>query len=68
MGTAALLLALGAATLHAVWNLLLRGTRDTEATTAVAVVTFVVVLTPFAAATWDVDAAGWKYIVPSGAL
>jgi drug/metabolite transporter (DMT)-like permease len=68
MGTAALLLALGAATLHAVWNLLLRGNRDTEAATAVAVVTFVVVLAPFAAATWDVDTAAWKYIVPSGAL
>ena len=68
MGTAALLLALGAATLHAVWNLLLRGTRDTEAATAVSVVAFVLVLAPFAAATWDVDAAAWKYIVPSGAL
>jgi drug/metabolite transporter (DMT)-like permease len=68
MGSAALLLALGAATLHAVWNLLLRGARDTEAATAVSVVTFVVVLAPFAAATWNVDAAAWKYIVPSGAL
>ena len=68
MSTAALLLALGAATLHAVWNLLLRGTRDTDATTAVAVITFVVVLAPFVAATWDVDAAAWKYVVPSGAL
>ena len=68
MGSAALLLALGAATLHAVWNLLLRGTRDVESATAVSVVAFVVVLAPFAAATWDVDAAAWKYIVPSGAL
>ena len=68
MAASALLFALGAATLHALWNLLLRGTRDTEAATAVSVVTFVVVLTPFAAATWDVDAAAWKYIVPSGAL
>ncbi len=68
MGSAALLLALGAATLHALWNLLLRSTRDTEATTAVAVVTFVVVLAPLAAATWDVEASAWKYIVPSGAL
>src|ERR1043166_4847409 len=68
MGTAALLLALGAATLHAVWTLLLRGSRDTEAATAVAVVTFVVVLAPLAAFTWDVDGAAWKYIVPSGAL
>jgi drug/metabolite transporter (DMT)-like permease len=68
MATSALLLALGAATLHAVWNLLLRGTRDTEAATAVLVVTFVLVLAPFAAFTWDVDSAGWKYVVPSGAL
>jgi len=65
---AALLLALGAATLHAVWNLLLRGTRDTEGATAVAVVTFVLVLLPFAAFDWRVDPAAWKYIVPSGAL
>jgi drug/metabolite transporter (DMT)-like permease len=68
MGSVALLLALGAATLHAVWNLLLRGTRDAEAATAVAVVTFVGVLAPFAAVTWDVDAGAWKYVVPSGAL
>jgi drug/metabolite transporter (DMT)-like permease len=68
MGTAALLLALGAATLHALWNLLLRGTRDTEAAAAVSVVAFVLVLAPFAVFTWDVDAAAWKYIVPSGAL
>jgi drug/metabolite transporter (DMT)-like permease len=54
--------------LHAVWNLLLRGTRDTEGATAVAVVTFVVVLLPFAAFDWRVDPAAWKYIVPSGAL
>jgi drug/metabolite transporter (DMT)-like permease len=68
VGTAALLLALGAATLHAVWNLLLRGTRDTEAATAVAVLTFVLVLAPLAVFTWDVDGDAWKYIVPSGTL
>jgi drug/metabolite transporter (DMT)-like permease len=68
VAASALLLALGAATLHAVWNLLLRGARDTEAATAVSVVAFVLVLAPFAAFTWDVDAAAWKYVVPSGAL
>jgi drug/metabolite transporter (DMT)-like permease len=68
MATSALLFALAAATLHAVWNLLLRGTRDAEAATAVSVVAFVVALAPFAAATWDVDAAAWKYVGPSGAL
>src|SRR5262245_25311252 len=29
---------------------------------------FVLVLAPFAVATWDVDAGAWKYIVPSGLL
>jgi drug/metabolite transporter (DMT)-like permease len=68
MNSVALLLALGAATLHAVWNLILRGTKDAAAATAVSVVTFVVVLVPFAAADWRVDAAAWKYVVPSGTL
>lgn len=64
----ALLLALGAAVLHATWNLLLRRSTDTEAATAVSAVAFVLVLVPFAAATWRVDAAAWKYVVPSGVL
>jgi drug/metabolite transporter (DMT)-like permease len=64
----ALGLALAAAFLHAVWNLLLRGTRDPEAATAVAVLTFVVVLAPVAAVTWDVEAGVWRYVVPSGLL
>jgi len=68
MGLAALGFALAAAVLHAVWNLLLRDTRDTEAAAAVAVVVFVAVLAPFAAATWSVESAAWKYVVPSAAL
>jgi drug/metabolite transporter (DMT)-like permease len=68
MAASALLPALGAATLHAVWNLLLRGSRDSEAATAVSVVAFVVVLAPIAIFTWDVDGAAWQYVVPSGAL
>jgi drug/metabolite transporter (DMT)-like permease len=68
VGSVALLLALGAATLHAVWNLLLRGSRDAEAATAVSVVAFAAVLAPFAAASWNVDAAAWKYVLPSGGL
>lgn len=68
MAASALLLALGAATLHAVWNLLLRGSRDSEGAMAVSVLAFVVALAPFAAFTWDVDAAAWKYVVPSGLL
>ena len=68
MAPAALALALGAATLHAVWNLLLRRSTDIEAAAAVSAMAFVLVLAPFAVATWDVDAGAWKYVVPSGLL
>lgn len=68
MPVAALGLALGAAFLHAVWNLLLRDTRDPEAATAVAVVAFVLALTPVAAVTWDVETSVWRYVLPSGLL
>ena len=40
----ALALALGAAVLHALWNLLLARERDTEAATAVALISLVGVL------------------------
>jgi drug/metabolite transporter (DMT)-like permease len=68
VGTTALLLALGAAVLHAFWNLLLRGSRDTEAAAAIAACTGVLVLVPFAAFRWHVDGDAWPYIVGSGAL
>jgi drug/metabolite transporter (DMT)-like permease len=64
----ALALALGAAALHAVWNLLLRRSSDTEAATAVSAIAFVLVLAPFAVATWDVDGDAWRYVLPSGVL
>jgi drug/metabolite transporter (DMT)-like permease len=64
----ALGLALGAAVLHAVWNLLLRGRADTQAASAVALVTGVVVLAPIAAFTWDVELDAWPYIAGSGLL
>lgn len=68
MPAAALGLALGAAFLHAVWNLLLRGSRDSEAATAVAVVVFVLALAPLAAFTWNVDGSVWRFVVPSALL
>jgi drug/metabolite transporter (DMT)-like permease len=64
----ALALALAAAGLHALWNLLLARVRDTEATKAVAFAVFVVALAPLAAATWRVDGDAIPYIVGSGAL
>ncbi len=68
MPLSALGLALGAAFLHASWNVLLRGRRDPEAATAVAVATFVLVGAPFAAATWEVRAAAWPFVAASGVL
>jgi drug/metabolite transporter (DMT)-like permease len=64
----ALGLALGAAFLHASWNLVLRGREDTEAATAVAVVAFVLCLAPFAVVTWDVRSAAWPFVAASTAL
>jgi drug/metabolite transporter (DMT)-like permease len=64
----ALGLALAAAGLHALWNLLLARQRDTEATIAVSLVVFVAVLAPLAAATWRVEGAAVPYILGSGAL
>jgi len=66
--TAALLLALASAFLHAGWNVLLAGSRDVEATTAVTLVVAVVAAAPFAIATWDVEPAGYAYAAPSAAL
>jgi drug/metabolite transporter (DMT)-like permease len=68
LSSEALSLALAAAGLHALWNLLLARERDTEATTAVSLVVFVAALAPLAAATWRVEGAAVPYILGSGAL
>jgi drug/metabolite transporter (DMT)-like permease len=64
----AVALALGAAVLHAVWNLLLAGADDTDAATAVALVLGVVLYAPVALLTWDVDGDAWPYIAGSAAF
>src|ERR1043166_6921831 len=64
----ALALALGAAALHALWNLLLARESDTEAATAVAVGSLVVVLVIPAALTWRVEGAAFPFIAGSAAL
>ena len=68
MPAAALVLALGAAGLHAVWNLLLAGARDREAVAGVMLVTGVVAFAPVAAVTWDVSPEAVPYIVGSAAF
>jgi drug/metabolite transporter (DMT)-like permease len=68
MPATALLLALGAAFLHAFWNLLLAGARDPEAAGVVMVITAAVVFAPVAAVTWDVDSGAVPYLAASSAF
>jgi drug/metabolite transporter (DMT)-like permease len=55
MPTSALALALGAAFLHAFWNIILARAPDIEAATAVALVAGVVAFAPVAALAWDAE-------------
>jgi drug/metabolite transporter (DMT)-like permease len=64
----ALALALGAAGLHAFWNVLLARERDVEAATALSLLALVAVLVLPVALTWRVEADAVPYIVGSGAL
>ena len=61
-------LALGAAVLHALWNVLLARTRDPQAATAAAFCMAVAIFAPVAAARWRVEAGAWKYIAGSAAF
>ncbi len=64
----ALALALGAAGLHAAWNLLLARERDTEAALAVGLLALVATIALPAALTWRVEGAAVPYILGSAAL
>jgi drug/metabolite transporter (DMT)-like permease len=64
----ALALALGAAALHALWNLLLARERDTEAATAIALLVLVVALVLPAALTWRVEGEAIPLVLASAAL
>jgi drug/metabolite transporter (DMT)-like permease len=64
----ALGLALAAAAVHAVWNLLLARARDPEAATAVALVVAVLAFAPVALLAWDVEADAVPYVVASAVL
>ena len=68
MPAAALALALGAAFLHAFWNLLLARAPDIEAATAVALIVGVVAFAPVAALTWEAEAGVWPYLVVTSLL
>jgi drug/metabolite transporter (DMT)-like permease len=64
----ALLLTLGAAALHAFWNLLVAGSRDPVPLTAAMLATSVVLFAPAAALTWDVSWKAAPYVAASAAL
>jgi drug/metabolite transporter (DMT)-like permease len=64
----ALALALGAAALHAAWNVLLARARDVRAATTVALVLGVLLFAPIAVATWRVELSALPWIVASAVL
>jgi drug/metabolite transporter (DMT)-like permease len=65
---AAIGLALGAAVLHACWNLLLAGSRDTQATTVLVLGLGVIAAAPIVVFTWEVEWAALPYLAASAAL
>jgi drug/metabolite transporter (DMT)-like permease len=67
MPTAALVLALLSAVSSAVWNLLVKQSRDTEAVTAVALAIGVILFSP-ALAFGHMPLAAWPYLVASAVL
>lgn len=68
MPSSALLLALGAAGLHALWNVLLAGARDTDAAAAVMLLASALLFAPIAAVTWRVEWEAAPYIAGSSAF
>jgi drug/metabolite transporter (DMT)-like permease len=64
----ALALALAAAVVHAMWNLLVARARDPQAATAVAGVLGAIVLAPFAVATWHVESEALPFAAASALI
>jgi drug/metabolite transporter (DMT)-like permease len=68
MPASALALALGAAFLHAFWNLVLARAPDIESATAVALTVGIVAFAPVAVLAWDAEADVWPYLVVTSLL
>jgi drug/metabolite transporter (DMT)-like permease len=68
LSAAAAALVLVSAALHAYWNTLVAGARDTHAVTAVALLAAAAVFAPVAAIVWDLDGAAAPFIAASAAL
>lgn len=68
MPATALVLVLSAAVIHAGWNTLLAGARDSRASTNLALLFGSIVLVPVAAVTWHVEAEALWFLIPSALL
>ena len=68
MPISALLLALAAAVVHATWNLLLSGRKDTHSASAVAIVVGALVFLPVALIGWRFDSAAVPFVAASSSL
>ena len=68
MPITALAIALAAAVVHAFWNLVVAGSRDPQATTAVGIAIGVVVSVPLAVLRWHVEPQVWPFVVVSSVL
>ncbi len=68
MPPVAFTLALGAAVLHAFWNILLARARDTESATAVALLAAVIVFAPVTVLRFEATWAVWPFIVVTSLL
>jgi hypothetical protein len=63
-----LILALGSALLHALWNLLLGRSRDVQAAAAATFVLSVLAAAPFAVVWWHARPSVWPYAAASALL
>ena len=68
MPLATLAIVLTAATVHAVWNLIVVRAQDRQATTAVVIAASVVLFTPLALLSWRVDPQVWPFVAVSSVL
>lgn len=68
MPLTALAIALGAAVIHALWNLVIARSPDNQATTAVAIFAGTLVALPFALLRWNIQSEALPWIVASSIL
>jgi drug/metabolite transporter (DMT)-like permease len=68
MTVTTLVLVLGAAFIHALWNLIVVAARDRTATTTIVILFGALVFAPIAIARWNIQAEAWPYIALSSFL